>query len=119
MWKLKSQRSEKARRSNHLTYIGDARWAEDVNIGAGTITCNYDGFAKYKTVIEDDVFVGSNTNLVAPVRLGRGAIVGGRFDHHGRCERPERSRSRGRAQVAKEGWAKEFRGRQKKKANHE
>jgi len=46
-----------------------------VNIGAGTITCNYDGFAKHETVIEDDVFVGSNTNLVAPVTVGKGAII--------------------------------------------
>lgn len=59
----------------HLTYIGDTIMGEKVNIGAGTITCNYDGFAKHETVIEDEVFVGSNTNLVAPVRVGRGAII--------------------------------------------
>ncbi len=59
----------------HLTYIGDTSMGERVNIGAGTITCNYDGFAKHRTVIEDDVFVGSNTNLVAPVSVGRGAII--------------------------------------------
>ncbi len=59
----------------HLTYIGDTTMGERVNIGAGTITCNYDGFAKHQTVIEDDVFVGSNTSLVAPVTVGRGAIV--------------------------------------------
>jgi bifunctional UDP-N-acetylglucosamine pyrophosphorylase / glucosamine-1-phosphate N-acetyltransferase len=59
----------------HLAYVGDATIGEDVNIGAGTITCNYDGFAKHQTVIEDEVFVGSNTNLVAPVTLGRGAII--------------------------------------------
>src|SRR5258706_2581565 len=60
---------------NHLTYIGDAHVGKDVNIGAGTITCNYDGFSKFPTRIEDEVFVGSNANLVAPVKLGKGAIV--------------------------------------------
>ncbi len=59
----------------HLTYIGDATLGEKVNIGAGTITCNYDGFAKHETVIEDEVFVGSNTNLVAPITVGKGAII--------------------------------------------
>jgi bifunctional UDP-N-acetylglucosamine pyrophosphorylase/glucosamine-1-phosphate N-acetyltransferase len=59
----------------HLAYIGDTVMGEQVNIGAGTITCNYDGFAKHETVIEDDVFVGSNTNLVAPVTVGKGAII--------------------------------------------
>ncbi len=59
----------------HLTYIGDATLGARVNIGAGTITCNYDGFAKHETVIEDEAFVGSNTNLVAPVTVGKGAII--------------------------------------------
>jgi bifunctional UDP-N-acetylglucosamine pyrophosphorylase / glucosamine-1-phosphate N-acetyltransferase len=59
----------------HLTYVGDATVGERVNIGAGTITCNYDGFAKHQTVIEDEVFIGSNASLVAPVRIGRGAMV--------------------------------------------
>lgn len=59
----------------HLTYVGDATVGERVNIGAGTITCNYDGFAKHQTVIEDGAFIGSNASLVAPVRIGRGAIV--------------------------------------------
>ena len=59
----------------HLTYVGDAIVGERVNIGAGTITCNYDGFAKHQTVIEDEVFIGSNASLVAPVRIGRGAMV--------------------------------------------
>jgi bifunctional UDP-N-acetylglucosamine pyrophosphorylase/glucosamine-1-phosphate N-acetyltransferase len=60
----------------HLTYLGDAVVGERVNIGAGTITCNYDGKAKWPTYIEDEAFIGSNTNLVAPVRIGRGAYVG-------------------------------------------
>ncbi|WP_337288974.1 bifunctional UDP-N-acetylglucosamine diphosphorylase/glucosamine-1-phosphate N-acetyltransferase GlmU [Candidatus Methylomirabilis sp.] len=59
----------------HLTYIGDTNIGERVNIGAGTITCNYDGATKHQTVIEDDVFVGSNASLVAPVSVGRGAII--------------------------------------------
>ncbi len=59
----------------HLAYIGDTVMGEQVNIGAGTITCNYDGFTKHETVIEDGVFVGSNTNLVAPVTVGKGAII--------------------------------------------
>jgi len=61
---------------NHLTYIGDAEIGRDVNIGAGTVTCNYDGYNKFKTVIEDGAFVGSGTNLVAPVTVGSGAVIG-------------------------------------------
>ena len=60
----------------HLSYIGDAEIGADVNIGAGTITCNYDGVRKHRTVLEDGVFIGSDTQLVAPVRVGRGAYVG-------------------------------------------
>ncbi|MBR0567973.1 bifunctional UDP-N-acetylglucosamine diphosphorylase/glucosamine-1-phosphate N-acetyltransferase GlmU [Azoarcus sp. L1K30] len=63
-------------KANHLAYVGDADVGQRVNIGAGTITCNYDGANKYRTVIEDDVFIGSDTQLVAPVRVGRGATVG-------------------------------------------
>ncbi len=60
----------------HLTYIGDSQVGAGVNIGCGTITCNYDGVHKHQTVIHDDVFIGSNTNLVAPVIVGEGATVG-------------------------------------------
>ncbi|WP_413853116.1 bifunctional UDP-N-acetylglucosamine diphosphorylase/glucosamine-1-phosphate N-acetyltransferase GlmU [Candidatus Ruminimicrobium bovinum] len=60
---------------NHLSYIGDALVGKDVNIGAGTITCNYDGVSKYKTVLGDNVFVGSNTNLVAPVNIGKNVLI--------------------------------------------
>lgn len=63
-------------KASHLSYIGDAEIGADVNIGAGTITCNYDGVNKHKTVLEDGVFIGSDTQLVAPVRIGRGAYVG-------------------------------------------
>ncbi|MFM0288764.1 bifunctional UDP-N-acetylglucosamine diphosphorylase/glucosamine-1-phosphate N-acetyltransferase GlmU [Paraburkholderia megapolitana] len=62
-------------KANHLTYIGDADIGARVNIGAGTITCNYDGANKHRTIIEDDVFVGSDTQLVAPVRVGRGVTI--------------------------------------------
>lgn len=61
---------------NHLSYVGDAEVGKGVNIGAGTITCNYDGVNKFKTIIEDDVFVGSGTQLVAPVTLARGTTIG-------------------------------------------
>jgi bifunctional UDP-N-acetylglucosamine pyrophosphorylase/glucosamine-1-phosphate N-acetyltransferase len=63
-------------KANHLAYVGDAVVGTRVNIGAGTITCNYDGVNKHKTIIEDDVFIGSDTQLVAPVRVGRGATLG-------------------------------------------
>ncbi|MBW1645582.1 MAG: bifunctional UDP-N-acetylglucosamine diphosphorylase/glucosamine-1-phosphate N-acetyltransferase GlmU [Deltaproteobacteria bacterium] len=63
-------------KASHLSYLGDARIGRGVNIGAGTITCNYDGFNKYQTVIEDGVFVGSDTQFVAPVTIGRDALVG-------------------------------------------
>lgn len=63
-------------KANHLAYIGDAVIGQRVNIGAGTITCNYDGVNKHQTVIEDDAFIGSDTQLVAPVRVGRGATLG-------------------------------------------
>ncbi|MGH8561683.1 MAG: bifunctional UDP-N-acetylglucosamine diphosphorylase/glucosamine-1-phosphate N-acetyltransferase GlmU, partial [Nevskiales bacterium] len=63
-------------KANHLAYVGDAEVGRDVNIGAGTITCNYDGANKHKTVIGDDAFIGSNTSLVAPVTIGAGATIG-------------------------------------------
>lgn len=60
---------------NHLTYIGDSELGRDVNVGAGTITCNYDGAKKHKTVIEDDVFIGSDVQLIAPVKVGKGSTI--------------------------------------------
>ena len=63
-------------KANHLTYIGDSKIGKSVNIGAGTITCNYDGIKKSKTIIKDNVFVGSNTSLVAPVTLDQNSIIG-------------------------------------------
>ena len=70
--KIKLGRGSKA---NHLTYLGDTEIGEGVNIGAGTITCNYDGANKHRTIIEDGVFVGSDSTLVAPVKIGRGAYI--------------------------------------------
>jgi len=61
---------------NHLSYVGDTKIGKKVNIGAGTITCNYDGIKKNKTIIEDEVFVGSNSSLVAPIKLERKSIIG-------------------------------------------
>jgi bifunctional UDP-N-acetylglucosamine pyrophosphorylase/glucosamine-1-phosphate N-acetyltransferase len=62
-------------KANHLAYLGDATIGERVNVGAGTITCNYDGTKKYPTIIEDGAFIGSDSQLIAPVRVGKGAYV--------------------------------------------
>jgi bifunctional UDP-N-acetylglucosamine pyrophosphorylase/glucosamine-1-phosphate N-acetyltransferase len=63
-------------KANHLAYVGDADIGSRVNIGAGTITCNYDGANKFRTIIEDDAFIGSDSQLVAPVTVGKGATLG-------------------------------------------
>jgi len=73
---VKNSRLGDDSKASHLSYIGDTKVGSRVNIGAGTITCNYDGANKHKTVIEDDVFVGSDSQLVAPVRIGKGATIG-------------------------------------------
>ena len=73
---IKKSRIDKGSKVNHLTYIGDAEVGKDVNIGAGTVTCNYDGKNKYKTVIEDGAFIGSNSSLIAPVKIEKNAYVG-------------------------------------------
>ena len=95
----------KGSKANHLTYLGDAVIGDGVNIGAGTITCNYDGVNKHQTTIEDGVFVGSDSTLVAPVKLGKGSYVGAAS-----CiteDVPEDSLAIGRGrQINKEGWAK-------------
>jgi bifunctional UDP-N-acetylglucosamine pyrophosphorylase / glucosamine-1-phosphate N-acetyltransferase len=104
----KKMKLGKGSKANHLTYLGDSEIGEGVNVGAGTITCNYDGTAKYKTVIEDGVFVGSDTTLVAPIRLGKGAYVAAAS-----CltdDVPANALALGRArQIVKEGWAKQKR----------
>ena len=61
---------------NHLSYVGDTKIGKEVNIGAGTITCNYDGANKHQTIIEDNVFIGSDTQLIAPVVIKKGATIG-------------------------------------------
>ncbi len=73
---LKKTRLGEHSKANHLAYLGDAEIGQRVNIGAGTITCNYDGVNKFKTIIEDDAFIGSDTQLVAPVTVGKGATLG-------------------------------------------
>jgi len=72
---VKEARLERGVKAGHLAYIGDADVGERTNVGAGTITCNYDGVAKHRTVIEKEVFVGSNASLVAPVTIGEGAVI--------------------------------------------
>ena len=110
----KKIRLGKGSKANHLTYLGDAEIGEGVNVGAGTITCKYDGAHKHTTVIEDGVFIGSDATLVAPVRIGKGAYVGAAS-----CvtdDVPADSLVLGRArQIIKEGWAKEKRSGQKAK----
>jgi len=73
---VKASRLGAQSKANHLSYIGDSQLGERVNVGAGTITCNYDGVSKNRTVIEDDCFIGSDTTLVAPVRIARGSYIG-------------------------------------------
>ncbi len=104
----KKIRLGKGSKANHLTYLGDAEIGEGVNIGAGTITCNYDGVNKHTTVIGNRVFVGSDSTLVAPVKIGDGAYVGAAS-----CiteNVPDDSLALSRApQVVKDGWAKKKR----------
>jgi bifunctional UDP-N-acetylglucosamine pyrophosphorylase/glucosamine-1-phosphate N-acetyltransferase len=73
---VKASRIGKGSKANHLTYIGDSQLGSGVNVGAGTITCNYDGAAKHRTIIEDDCFIGSDATLVAPVRIAKGSYIG-------------------------------------------
>jgi len=73
---VKNTRLGAKSQAKHLTYLGDSVIGERVNIGAGTITCNYDGFNKYKTIIDDEAFIGSDSQFIAPVRIGKGAYIG-------------------------------------------
>ena len=73
---IKKSKIGKNSKVNHLTYIGDANIGKNVNVGAGTITCNYDGIKKSKTLIKDNVFIGSNSSLVAPLTLEEGSTIG-------------------------------------------
>ena len=104
----KKTRLGKGSKANHLTYLGDAEIGEGVNVGAGTITCNYDGVKKHKTVIDEGAFIGSDATLVAPVRIGRGAYVGAASCITEDVPEDSLAVARGR-QVTKKGWAKERR----------
>ena len=112
---LKNAKVAASAKVNHLSYVGDAEIGSGANIGAGTITCNYDGFGKYRTVIGEGAFIGSNTALVAPVTIGDGAIVGAgsviTSDVDPDSLAVERSEQKGVA-----GWARRFRERMTKKA---
>ena len=112
---LKNAKVAASAKVNHLSYVGDAEIGSGANIGAGTITCNYDGFGKYRTVIGEGAFIGSNTALVAPVTIGDGAIVGAgsviTSDVDPDSLAVERSEQKGVA-----GWARRFRDRMTKKA---
>jgi len=112
---LKKAKVGAAAKVNHLTYVGDAEIGGHANIGAGTITCNYDGFGKYRTIVGAGAFIGSNTSLVAPVTIGDGAIVGAgsviTSDVEPDSLAIERSEQKGIA-----GWARRFRERMARKA---
>ncbi len=105
---VKKSRVGKGSKANHLAYLGDATIGENVNVGAGTITCNFDGVQKHRTVIEDGAFIGSDSILVAPVKIGRDAYVAAAS-----CvteDVPADALALGRArQTNKEGWAKQKR----------
>jgi len=101
-------------KANHLTYLGDAVVGPKANIGAGTITCNYDGFGKYKTEIGAGAFIGSDTALVAPVRIGDGAITAAGSVITGDVEADALAIARG-TQTVKPGWAAAFRAGKERK----
>ncbi len=110
---IKKATIEAGAKVNHLSYIGDARVGANANIGAGTITCNYDGFSKSKTDIGAGAFIGSNSALVAPVTIGDGAYVGSGSVVTKNVEPDALAVARGR-QEARPGWAKAFRARHRK-----
>jgi bifunctional UDP-N-acetylglucosamine pyrophosphorylase/glucosamine-1-phosphate N-acetyltransferase len=101
-------------KANHLAYVGDTSVGRNVNIGAGTITCNYDGANKHRTVIEDDVFIGSDTQLVAPVTVRRGATIaaGSTITTEAPADRLTMSRVR---QVSIAGWKRPIKKERQKK----
>jgi bifunctional UDP-N-acetylglucosamine pyrophosphorylase/glucosamine-1-phosphate N-acetyltransferase len=112
---IKNARIDDGAKANHLTYIGDASVGAGANIGAGTITCNYDGFAKHRTVIGAGAFIGSDTTLVAPVTVGPGAFTGAGSTITDDVPADGLALARGR-QANKDGWASAFRaGRQASK----
>ena len=100
---IKNSEIGQGSKANHLSYIGDSTVGSRVNIGAGTITCNYDGANKHRTIIEDDAFIGSDTQLVAPVRVGKGATIGAGSTITKDAPSGELTLSRGK-QVSIAGW---------------
>ena len=112
---LKKTTLGKGSKANHLAYLGDATIGERVNVGAGTITCNYDGVNKHPTIIEDGAFIGSDSQLIAPVRVGRGAYVAAGSSITEDVPADALGIARGK-QVNREGWAAKKRQMQKKKS---
>jgi bifunctional UDP-N-acetylglucosamine pyrophosphorylase/glucosamine-1-phosphate N-acetyltransferase len=101
---LKKSKIGRGAKVPHLSYVGDATVGEAVNVGAGTITCNYDGVAKHETKIGDGAFIGTNTSLVAPISIGEGAYIGAGSTIT--KDVPPGALAVGRGhQVVKEGWA--------------
>jgi bifunctional UDP-N-acetylglucosamine pyrophosphorylase/glucosamine-1-phosphate N-acetyltransferase len=107
---IKNSEIGKGSKANHLSYIGDSTVGSRVNIGAGTITCNYDGANKHRTVIEDDAFIGSDTQLVAPVTVGKGATIGAGSTITTNAPAGELTISRGR-QTTITGWKRPQKGK--------
>src|SRR4029079_11211218 len=105
---VKASTIEDGAKANHLAYLGDARVGAGSNIGAGTITCNYDGFSKHKTDIGKGAFIGTNSSLVAPVKIGDGAYIGSGSVITDDVPADALALGRGR-QTVKEGWAKRLR----------
>ncbi|HYP12852.1 MAG TPA: DapH/DapD/GlmU-related protein, partial [Bryobacteraceae bacterium] len=102
---LKKTRMGAGAKAGHLAYLGDSELGTEVNVGAGTITCNYDGARKHKTAVGDGVFLGSNSTLVAPIQIGSGSYVGAGSVVTETVPEDSLALGRGR-QVIKEGWAK-------------
>ena len=105
---IKNAKIETGAKANHLSYIGDGRVGEGANIGAGTIFCNYDGFNKHFTDVGSGAFVGSNTSLVAPVKVGNGAYIGS-GSVISRDVEPDALALERSAQESRPGWAARFR----------
>ena len=111
---LKNTSLRKGAKANHLSYLGDADIGAETNVGAGTITCNYDGFAKHKTIIGPRSFIGSDTQFVAPVKLGSGSWVGAGSTITENVPAGALVLSRV-DQVVRKGWAKQYVTQQQKK----
>ncbi|MFI5106502.1 MAG: bifunctional N-acetylglucosamine-1-phosphate uridyltransferase/glucosamine-1-phosphate acetyltransferase, partial [Terriglobales bacterium] len=113
----KKTRLGRGSKANHLTYLGDSEIGAGVNVGAGTITCNYDGMNKHVTVIEDGAFIGSDSTLVAPLRIGKGAYVaaGSTITEDVPADALALGRTR---QITKEGWASQRREERAKARGH-